>query len=120
VHVELVEHVEPLECSRYMVTASLLGSPSATLIALARLHVDEVVPEVIHPLVAVPPGDAYNVTLLLAHAGTAGRAKLPSIPIVLPSSISPAEPIENILKYLRNLRIDPVRKDEVTIEPFPF
>ena len=73
-------------------------------------------------LVLLPPGDAGNIVITGdddSADAVDGRTKLPSMPIILPSSTSPAVLIENILKHLPNLRIDPVGKSEVIIEPFP-
>ena len=65
----------------------------------------------------LPSGDAYSVTDVAADA-IDGSAKVPSTPIRLPSSRSPAVLMENILKRLPNLRIDPAGKSEVVIELF--
>ncbi len=67
----------------------------------------------------LPLGDAYSgVADAVVADAIDGSTKLPSTPIRLPSSTSPAVLIENILKHLPNLRIDPAGKSEVIIEPF--
>ena len=74
-------------------------------------------------LLLVLLGDAYSITDVDA-AGIAdaidGSTKLPSTPIRLPSSTSPAVLIENILKYPPNLRIDPAGKRKVIIKALLF
>ena len=104
-----------------MITCPL--SLLAAVIALWRvqglellLHVPIVVP------VLVLLGDAYSVGLVDAGVADAidGRTKLPSTPIRLPSSTSPAVLIENILKYPPNLRIDPAGKRKVIIKALLF
>ena len=73
-------------------------------------------------LLLVLLGDAYSVGLVDAGVADAidGRTKLPSTPIRLPSSTSPAVLIENILKYPPNLRIDPAGKRKVIIKALLF